>query len=85
MVIFRTNRLGGKLIARRLQHLPMRITNCMSGTFLSIQLQGSTTGKYLGVVEPHTRVPTVCLQGFHLKELGITHLHLLPVFDYLSG
>ena len=41
--------------------------------------------KYLGVVEPHTRGPDGVLTGLaHLKELGITHLHLLPVFDFIS-
>lgn len=42
-------------------------------------------GKYLGVVESGTKtksgIPT-CLD--HLKELGITHLHLLPMYDYGS-
>lgn len=42
-------------------------------------------GKYLGAVEPDT----INYQGFntgieHLKELGITHVHLLPVFDFHS-
>lgn len=45
----------------------------------------SHKGKYLGVVEPHTRGPDGVLTGLaHLKELGITHLHLLPVFDFIS-
>ena len=42
-------------------------------------------GKYLGVVEPDTRGPDGAATGLaHLKELGITHLHLLPVFDFSS-
>lgn len=42
-------------------------------------------GKYLGVVEPNTRGPDGVLTGLsHLKELGITHLHLLPVFDFAT-
>ncbi len=42
-------------------------------------------GKYLGIVEPDTRGPDGAATGLaHLKELGITHLHLLPVFDFSS-
>ncbi|MCU0423243.1 MAG: type I pullulanase [Bacteroidia bacterium] len=42
-------------------------------------------GKFIGLTETNTEnhygMPTVLS---HLKELGITHLHLLPVFDYNS-
>lgn len=42
-------------------------------------------GKYLGLTETGTRSPQGLATGIdHLRELGITHLHLLPVFDYLS-
>ena len=42
-------------------------------------------GKYLGLTETGTRSPEGFVTGLdHLKELGITHLHLLPVFDYRS-
>lgn len=42
-------------------------------------------GKYLGVVEPYTRGPDGAATGLsHLRELGITHLHLLPVFDFAT-
>ncbi len=42
-------------------------------------------GKYLGVVEPETRGPRMVKTGLaHLVELGITHLHLLPVQDYYT-
>lgn len=42
-------------------------------------------GKYLGLTEEKTRNQQGQFTGLeHLKELGITHLHLLPVFDYLS-
>lgn len=47
---------------------------------------GSTyPGKYLGLSETGTRSPSGKATGVdHLKELGITHVHLLPVFDYRS-
>ncbi|MBL7851119.1 MAG: type I pullulanase [Cyclobacteriaceae bacterium] len=42
-------------------------------------------GKYLGLSEAGTRSPSGQATGIaHLKELGITHVHLLPVFDYRS-
>lgn len=42
-------------------------------------------GKYLGLTETGTRNEAGLATGIdHLKELGITHLHLLPVFDYMS-
>ncbi len=43
-------------------------------------------GKYLGLVQKGTRTPAGDLGGLdHLKELGITHVHLLPTFDYANG
>ena len=40
-------------------------------------------GKFLGIAEPHTKSPEGVSTGLdHLKELGITHLHLLPSFDF---
>ncbi len=42
-------------------------------------------GKFLGVVETGTKSAEGLSTGLdHLKELGITHLHLLPVFDFNS-
>ena len=42
-------------------------------------------GKYLAFTEKDTRSPLGEKTGVgHLKELGITHVHLLPVFDYQS-
>lgn len=42
-------------------------------------------GKYLGLTEKVTHNIAGDATGLdHLKELGITHLHLLPVFDYRS-
>jgi pullulanase len=43
-------------------------------------------GKFLGMVEPGTKNPSGVTTGLdHLKELGITHVHLLPVNDYAGG
>jgi len=42
-------------------------------------------GKFLGIAEKNTKNSFGEATGLdHLKELGITHLHLLPVFDYKS-
>ncbi|MEM7574339.1 MAG: type I pullulanase [Bacteroidota bacterium] len=42
-------------------------------------------GKFLGLTERGTRSPDGLATGIdHLVELGVTHLHLLPVFDYAS-
>lgn len=42
-------------------------------------------GKYLGFTEKNTKSPLGENTGInHLKELGITHVHLLPVFDFQS-
>lgn len=42
-------------------------------------------GKFLGLVEPNTRSPQGLATGLaHMKELGITHVHLLPSFDFRS-
>ena len=43
-------------------------------------------GKYLGMVETGSRTPEGGKSGLdHLVELGITHVHLLPVNDYAGG
>jgi pullulanase len=43
-------------------------------------------GKYLGMVQPGTKSPAGLATGLdHLRELGITHVHLLPTFDYAGG
>ncbi|MEL7020665.1 MAG: type I pullulanase [Bacteroidota bacterium] len=40
-------------------------------------------GKLLGLTETGTRSPLGEKTGLdHIKELGVTHVHLLPVFDY---
>ena len=42
-------------------------------------------GKYLGVIERGTRNSGNLATGLdHIVDLGITHLHLLPVYDYGS-
>jgi pullulanase len=42
-------------------------------------------GKYLGMVELGTKNTEGLSTGIdHLKELGITHIHLLPTFDFNS-
>lgn len=40
-------------------------------------------GKYLGLTEMGTKNPAGYSTGLdYIKELGITHLHLLPIYDY---
>jgi len=42
-------------------------------------------GKYLGLVEKDSESPlNVSTAINHIKELGITHVHLLPTFDHYS-
>lgn len=42
-------------------------------------------GKFLGVIETGTKTKSGIPTGLdHIKSLGITHLHLLPVYDYGS-
>lgn len=42
-------------------------------------------GKFLGLTEKGTTNPAGLSTGLdHLKELGVTHIHLLPFFDYNS-
>ncbi len=43
------------------------------------------TGKFLGLIESGTKNPFGVSTGLdHIKSLGITHLHLLPSYDYGS-
>ncbi len=45
----------------------------------------SHKGKYLGLTETGTTTPEGLSSGIdHLKELGITHVHLLPVADFYT-
>ncbi len=42
-------------------------------------------GKFLAMTEPGTRSPEGESTGIdHLKELGVTHVHILPSYDYNS-
>ncbi|MBW6534178.1 MAG: type I pullulanase [Mariniphaga sp.] len=42
-------------------------------------------GKFLGFTEENTQAPDGLATGLsHLKELGITHVHLLPVNDFFT-
>ena len=45
----------------------------------------SHPGKYIGLVEEGTKSPKGLTTGIdHIKELGVTHVHLLPTFDHRS-
>ncbi|MFT4758799.1 MAG: pullulanase [Saprospiraceae bacterium] len=42
-------------------------------------------GKFLGLTETGTKSPDGLATGLdHIKEMGVTHVHLLPVYDYKS-
>ena len=42
-------------------------------------------GKFLAMTEPDTKSPAGKSTGIdHLKELGVTHVHILPSYDYNS-
>ncbi len=42
-------------------------------------------GKYLGLAEPNTRSPQDMATGLdHLKELGVTHIQLMPCYDFYT-
>lgn len=42
-------------------------------------------GKFIGLAEPGTTNPAGLSTGLdHIKELGVTHVHLLPSFDHRS-
>ena len=43
-------------------------------------------GKFIGLTQDNTTIPhtNVATGLSHLKELGVTHVHLLPSFDYAS-
>jgi len=54
---------------------------------LSIQPESGIKqkGKYLGVTEKGTKGPEGVKTGLdHMKDLGVTHVQLLPIFDYAS-
>jgi pullulanase len=41
-------------------------------------------GKFLGMVEKNTKYQGISTGLSHLKELGVTHIHLLPIYDFLT-
>ncbi|ASZ66506.1 type I pullulanase [Bacillus cereus] len=54
---------------------------------LSIQPESGIKqkGKYLGVTEKGTKGPEGVKTGLdHIKDLGVTHVQFLPIFDYAS-
>lgn len=68
-------------------------TNCLDAVVYEVHVKDFTVdsssgvhhrGKYLGMVEPGTRFRGVSTGLDHLKELGVTHIHLMPVFDFLT-
>ncbi len=45
----------------------------------------TNAGKYLGLTETGTKTASGIATGVdHIKELGVTHLHLLPIYDFGS-
>lgn len=45
----------------------------------------ANAGKFLGLTETGTKTPGGVSTGLdHMKELGVTHLHLLPIYDFGS-
>lgn len=45
----------------------------------------TNAGKFLGLTETGTKTPGGVSTGLdHMKELGVTHLHLLPIYDFGS-
>ncbi|MDE6167373.1 MAG: type I pullulanase, partial [Acetatifactor sp.] len=45
----------------------------------------TNVGKFLGLTETGTKTAGGMATGLdHIKELGVTHLHLLPIYDYGS-
>ncbi len=41
-------------------------------------------GKYLGLVEEGTKIGDLSTGIDHLKDLGVTHVHLMPIYDFIS-
>ncbi|MBF7095743.1 type I pullulanase [Alkalibacter mobilis] len=41
-------------------------------------------GKYAGMVEKGAKFKNFATGIDHLKELGVTHIHLMPIFDFLT-
>ncbi|WP_300409913.1 type I pullulanase [Lagierella sp.] len=47
-------------------------------------VKGEYRGKFLGIAEENTNYLGLQTGLDHLEDLGITHLHLMPIFDYLT-
>ena len=60
--------------------------NCISGMQVLPPIQElRNKGKYLGLTEKGTTNEEGFSTGLdHLKELGVTHIHLLPFYDFYS-
>lgn len=41
-------------------------------------------GKYLGFVEKDTKYKNVKTGLSHLKEIGVTHIHIMPTYDFIT-
>ena len=72
-------------------HAGIRLTDAVIGELhvrdLSIDPSANirNAGKYLGVIENGSRTASGIPTGIdHFKTLGITHLHILPMYDYGS-
>ena len=68
-------------------------TNCLDAVIYEVHVKDFTVdassgaehrGKYLGMVEKGTTCDGLSTGLDHLKELGVTHIHLLPVYDFLT-
>ena len=72
-------------------HAGIQLTDAVIGELhvrdLSIDPSANikNAGKYLGVIETGTKTDSGIPTGIdHFKALGITHLHILPMYDYGS-
>ena len=74
-------------------NLPKNMTNQTDAIIYELHVRDLTThdswngsavnrGKYLGLVESGTKHNGLTTGFDHIKELGITHLQILPFFDY---
>ncbi|MGM0445384.1 MAG: type I pullulanase [Bacillota bacterium] len=76
------------------QDSPVRIDSPVDAVIYEVHVRDFSTSPYSGIKNrgdylAFTEEETVNNQGLstgldHLKELGITHVHLLPVFDYAT-
>jgi len=73
-------------------YIPMDDLNCASVIY-ELHIKDFTfhstsgvmhPGKYLGITDKDSNYKGYSTGLSHLKELGITHVHLMPVYDYLT-